>query len=93
MIGPKWKEVTGEWRILHNEELHALYSSPNIILVINSRRLSWAGQLARMREIKSACSILIRKPEGRRQLETPRRSREDNIKMNLREAGCRHALN
>jgi hypothetical protein len=50
IFGPKRDEVTGEWRKLHNEELHILYSSPNIIRQINSRRMRWAGHVARMEE-------------------------------------------
>jgi hypothetical protein len=87
IFGPKRDEVTGEWRRLHNEELHALYSSQNIIRVIKSRRLRWAGHVARMGERKGAYRSLVGKPEGRRPLGTPRRRREDNIKMDLREVG------
>jgi hypothetical protein len=50
IFGPKRDEVTGEWRRLHNKELYALYSSPNIIRVMKSRRLRWAGHVARMGE-------------------------------------------
>jgi hypothetical protein len=50
IFGPKWDEVTGEWRKLHNKELHDLYSSPSIIRIINSRRIRWAGHVARMGE-------------------------------------------
>jgi hypothetical protein len=87
IFGPKRDEVTGEWRRLHNKELYALYSSPNIIRVINSRRLRWAGHVARMGERRDAYRALVGKPEGRRPLERPRRRWEDNIKMNFREAG------
>jgi hypothetical protein len=83
IFGPKRDEVTGEWRRLHNKELHALYSSPNIIRVIKSRRLRWAGHVARMGERRGAYRALVGKPEGRR----PRRRWEDNIKMDLREVG------
>jgi hypothetical protein len=86
IFGPKRDEVTGEWRRLHNE-LHALYSSPNIIRVIKSRRLRWAGFVARMGERRGAYRSLVGKPEGRRLLGRPRRRWEDNIKMDLREAG------
>jgi hypothetical protein len=81
-------EVTGEWRRLHNKELYALYSSPNIIRVIKSRRLRWARHVARMGERRGAYRDLVGKPEGRRPLGTPRRRWEDNIKMDLREVGC-----
>jgi hypothetical protein len=70
-----------------NKELYALYSSPNIILVIKSKRLRWAGHVARMGERRGAYRALVRKPEGRRPLEKPRRRWEDNIKMDLREVG------
>jgi hypothetical protein len=64
---------------------YALYSSPNIIRVIKSRRLRWAGHVARMGERRGACRASMGKPEGRRPLERPRRRWEDNIKMDLRE--------
>jgi hypothetical protein len=87
IFGPKRDEVTGEWRRLHNKELYALYSSPNIIRVIKSRRLRWAGHVARMGERRGAYRVLVGKPEGRRPLERPRRRWEENIKMDLREVG------
>jgi hypothetical protein len=87
IFGPKRDEVTGEWRRLHNEELYALYSSPNIIRVMKSRRLRWAGHVERMGERRGACRALVGKPEGSRPLERPRRRWEDNIKMDLREVG------
>jgi hypothetical protein len=87
IFGPKRDEVTGEWRRLHNKELYALYSSPNIIRVMKSRRLRWAGHVARMRERRGAYRALVGKPEGRRPLERPRRRWEDNIKKDLREVG------
>jgi hypothetical protein len=70
---PKRDEVPGEWRRLHNKELYALYSSPNIIQVVKSRRLRWAGRVARMGERRGAYRVLVGKPEGRRPLERPRR--------------------
>jgi hypothetical protein len=85
IFGPKRDEVTGEWRRLHNKELYALYSSPNIIRVTKSRRLRWAGHVARMGESRGAYRALVGTPEGRRPLERPRRRWEDNIKMDLRE--------
>jgi hypothetical protein len=75
--------ATEEWRRLHNEELNDLYSSPNIIRVIKSRRMRWAGHVARMRRKRGAYRILVGRPEGRRPLERPRHRREDNIKMDL----------
>jgi hypothetical protein len=62
--------VTGDWRRLHNEELHNLYASPNIIRVIKSRT-EWTRYIARMGEIRNANHILIRKPEGKRPLGRP----------------------
>jgi hypothetical protein len=72
---------------LHNKELYALYSSPNIIRVMKSRRLRWAGHVACMEEGRGAYRALVGKPEGRRPLGRPRRRWEDNIKMDLREVG------
>jgi hypothetical protein len=85
IFGPKRDEATGEWRRLHNEELNDLYSSPNIIRVIKSRRLRWAGYVARMEEERGAYRILVGRPEGRRPLGRHRRRWEDNIKMDIRE--------
>jgi hypothetical protein len=79
---PKRDEVTGGWRKLYNEELHNLYSSPSIIRVIKSRRMRWAGHVARMGD-----RILVGKPEGKRPLGRPRRRWVDNIKMDHREIG------
>jgi hypothetical protein len=78
IFGPKRDEATGDWRRLHNEELNDFYSSPNIIRVIKSRKLRWAGHAARMGEERDAYRILV----GR-----PRRRWEDNIKMDIREVG------
>ena len=72
-----------EWRRLHNEKFHSLYRSPNIVRVIKSRRLRWAGHVARMEESRSAFKILTGIPSGKR----PRRRYEDNIKMGLKEIG------
>jgi hypothetical protein len=79
--------VTGEWRKLHNEELHDLYSSPSIIRIIKSRRMRWAGNVARMGENRNAYRLLVAKPEGKRPLGRPRRRWVDNIRMDLREVG------
>jgi hypothetical protein len=65
IFGPGWDEVTGEWRRLHNEELNDLYSSPNIIRVIKSRRMRWAGHVARMGKGRGLYRILVGRPEGR----------------------------
>ena len=66
-------DENGEWRSLLNEEIHSLYRSPNIVRVIKSRRLRWAGHLARMEEGRSAFKILTGKPTGKRPLGRPRR--------------------
>ncbi|KAJ4435473.1 hypothetical protein ANN_18089 [Periplaneta americana] len=87
IFGAKRDAVTGEWRKLHNAELHALYTSPDIIRNIKSRRLRWAGHVARMGESRNAYRVLVGRPEGRRPLRRPRRRWEDNIKMDLREVG------
>ncbi|KAJ4434303.1 hypothetical protein ANN_22857 [Periplaneta americana] len=87
IFGVKRDKVTGEWRKLHNTELHALYSSPDIITNIKSRRLRWAGHVARMGESKNAYRVLVGTPEGKIPLGRPRRRWEDNIKMDLREVG------
>ncbi|KAJ4446779.1 hypothetical protein ANN_13476 [Periplaneta americana] len=87
IFGAKRNEVTEEWRKLHNAELHALYSSPDIIRNIKSRRLRWAGYVARMGESRNAYRVLVGRPEGKRPLGRPRRRWEDNIKMDLMEVG------
>jgi hypothetical protein len=87
IFGPKRDEVTGGWRKVHNEELHSLYSSPNIIRMIKSRRMRWAGHVARMGAKWNAYRILVRKPGGRRPLGRPKHRRVGNIKMDLREIG------
>ena len=82
---PKKDDVTGEWRKLHNEELSDLYSLPNIVQVVKSRRMGWAGHVARKGEGRGVHRILVGKPEGKRQLRRPRRRWEYNIKMDLQE--------
>jgi hypothetical protein len=72
---------------LHNDELHSLYSSPNIVRVIKSRRLRWAGNVARMGEGRGVYRVLIGKPEAKRLLGRPRGRWQDNIKLDLREIG------
>jgi hypothetical protein len=73
IFGPKRDEVTGEWRKLHNEELRDLYCSPSIIRIIKSRRMKWAGHVARMGAKRNAYRLLVGKPEGKRPLGRPRR--------------------
>jgi hypothetical protein len=85
IFGPKRDEVTGEWRKLHNEELHDLYSSPSIIRIIKSKRMSWAWHVARMGEKRNAYRLLVGKAEGKRPLGRPRRNWVDNIKIDLLE--------
>ena len=87
VFGPKRDEVTGEWRKLHNVELSDLYSLPNIVRVVKSRRMRWAGHVACMGEGRGVHRVLVGKPEGKRPLGRPRRRWEDNIKMDLREVG------
>jgi hypothetical protein len=87
IFGPKRNGVTGGWRKLHNEELHNLYSSPSIIRIIKSRRMKWAGHVARMGEKMNVYRLLVRKPEGKRPLGRSRRRRIDNIKMDILEIG------
>ena len=87
VFGPKREEVTGEWRKLHNEELSDMYYSPNVFRVIKTRRMRWAGHVARMGESRVVYRVLVGKPEGKRPLGRPRRRREDNIKMDLQEMG------
>ncbi|KAJ4446800.1 hypothetical protein ANN_13498 [Periplaneta americana] len=87
IFGAKRDEVTGERRKLHNAELQALYSSPDIIRNIKSRRLRCAGHVARTGESRNAYRVLVGRPEGKRPLGRPRGRWEDNIKMDLREVG------
>jgi hypothetical protein len=86
-FGPKRDEVTGEWRTLHNEELHDLYSSPNIIRIIKVGRMRSAGHVALMGEKRNSCRLLVGMPEGSRPLGRPRRRWLDNIRMDLVEVG------
>jgi hypothetical protein len=77
--------VTGEWRKLHSEKLHNLYSSPDIIRQVKSRRIKWEGHVARMGGERKLYKVLVGKPEGRRPLGRPRHRWEDGIRMDLRE--------
>jgi hypothetical protein len=87
IFGPKRDEVTGEWRKLHNEELHDLCTSPSIIRIIKSRRSRWASHVARMGEKRKAYRLLVGKRDGKRPLGRPRRRWLDNIRMDLGEVG------
>jgi len=87
IFGPRRDEVTGERRRLHNEELNDLYSSPNIVRVIKSKRMRWAGHVVRMGEEMGMYRVLVGKPEGKRPLRRPRRRWVDNIRMDLQEVG------
>jgi hypothetical protein len=87
IFGPKRDEVTGEWVTLHSEELHNLYSSPDIIRQVKSSRVRWAGHVVCMEEERKVCKFLVGKPEEMRPLERPRRRHDDGIRMDLRETG------
>jgi len=87
-FGPMRDEVTGEWRRLRTEELNDLYSSPNNVRVIKSRKMRGAGHVARMGEERGVYRVLVGKPEGRRPLGRPRRKWVDNIRTDLQEVGC-----
>jgi hypothetical protein len=78
------REEDGSWRKLHNDKLRSLYSSPNIVRVIKSRKIRWAGHVARMGEGRGVYRVLVGRPEGKRPLGRPRRKWEDNIKMDFR---------
>jgi hypothetical protein len=86
IFGPK-REEDGSWRKLHNDELYSLYSSPNIVRVIKSKRMKWAGHVARMREGRGVYRVLVGIPEYKRPLGRPRCRWEYNIKVNFREIG------
>jgi len=88
IFGLRRDEVTGELRRLHNEELNDFDSSPNIVRVIKSRRMRWAGHVAHMGEERRVYRVLVGKPEGTRSLGRPRRRWVDNIRMDLQEVGC-----
>ena len=87
IFGPRRDEVTGEWRRLHNEELNGLYSSLNIMRVIKSRRMRWAGHVVRMGEERGPYRVLVAKPEGKRPLGRSRHRWVD-IRMDLQDVGC-----
>jgi hypothetical protein len=85
IFGPKREEVAGDWRRLHNEELHNLYASPHTIRVIKSRTMRWVGHVVRMGYAKNEYSFLVGKPERKRSLGKQRGKWEDNIRMDLRD--------
>jgi len=88
IFGPRMDEVMAECRRLHNEELNDLYSSPNILRVIKSIRMRWAGHVARVGEERGVYRVLVGKPKRRRPLGRPRHRWVDNIRMDLQEVGC-----
>ena len=88
IFGPRMDDVKGEWRRLHDVELNDLYSSPNIVRVIKSRRMRWAGHVARMDEERGVYRVLVGKLEGKRPLGRPRRRWVDNIRIDFHEVGC-----
>jgi hypothetical protein len=83
IFGPKRDEVTGEWRKLHNKELHVFYSSPCLIRIIKATRMRWAGHVAQMGEKRSTYGLLVGKPEGKRLLGRPGHRWVDNIRMDF----------
>jgi hypothetical protein len=87
IFGPKRDEVTGEWRKLPSEELHTFHSSPDIIRQIESRRMRWAGHVARMGDERKLYEVLVGNPVGKIPLGRPRLRWEDGIRMDLREIG------
>jgi hypothetical protein len=87
IFGSKRDEVTGEWRKLHNEELHDLHSSLCNIRIIEARRIRWVEHVARMEKKRNAYRLLVGKPEGRRPLRRPRRRWMNNIRMDPVEVG------
>ena len=87
IFGPKRDVVAGGWRKLHNEELHNLYCCPSIIRMLKSRRMRWAGHVARTGEKRNTYRILVGKPERKRPLARLRRRWVDNVKMDLRDIG------
>jgi hypothetical protein len=90
-FGPK-REEDRLWRKLHNDELHSLYSSPNIFRVIKSRRMKWVGHVAYMREDRGVYKVLVGRPKRKKPLGRPRHRGKDNMKMDLREIGINGAI-
>jgi len=92
ILVPKRDEITGQWTRLYNEELYDLWSSPNIVRGIKSRRMRLAGHVKRVGDRRDACRILIGRPDGNRPLGRRRHRWEPNIKIRLREMGWRNGL-
>jgi len=90
IFGRKRDEETGDWRRLHNEEINVLYSLPNIVQMIKSRRVRWAGHVARMGEERAVYRVLVGKTEGKRPLGRPRRRWVFKIRVDLQEVGFGH---
>jgi len=88
LFGPKRDKVTGQWIKLHKEELNDLYCSSNVVRVVKSCRMRWAGHVARMGEGRGVHVVLMGKPEGKRPLGRPRHRWEDNVKVDIQEVGC-----
>jgi hypothetical protein len=88
IIWPRRDEVTGEWRKLHKEKLNDLYCLPNIVRVLKSRIMRWAGHVARMEERRCVCWVLVEKPEGKRPLGRTRLRWKDNIETDIQKVGC-----
>jgi hypothetical protein len=87
IFGPKKDEVMAEWRKLHSEELHNLYSYPDTIRQSKSRRMRWVRRVTRMRKERKLYKVLVGKPKGKRPVERPKHRLEDGIRMDLREIG------
>jgi hypothetical protein len=85
IFGPKREEVAGGWTTLHNEELHNLYASPNIVRMIESSRMKWEGHVARMVAMRSAYKTLVGKPERKRPVGKSRYRRKTDIRMDPKE--------
>jgi len=92
IFGPRRGEVTGEWRRLHKEELNDLYSSPNFVREIKSRRMRWAGHVARIGQERGVYRFLVGKPKVRRLLGRPRRRWVNYIRTALQQVGCVYGL-
>jgi hypothetical protein len=87
IFGPKRGEVAEDWRRLHNEELHNLYTSSNIIRAIKSTKMRWTRHVACMEQVRNACNIFVGKPDGKRPLGRSKRRWEDNIRIALIKIG------